>query len=72
MADNYSLYKYRAKKDFVLFDSIISEGEVLRIQSYDSVSGRSQKVFNSDKTLMGTITSSVFWDLKKEFIEESK
>lgn len=57
--------KYKLLRDVTVLNTLFLTGDIIYIQDYDMVGGRSQNVFNEKKKLLGKISSSFFWDLMK-------
>ena len=49
-----------------MLDRLFLKGDELFIQAYDPVNGRPQKVFLTDRTLIGSISSDFYWDVEKK------
>ena len=65
--------RYKVNTSIVLGDLLFLEGDVIYIQENDAVNGRPQQVFLADRTHIGSISSSTYWDLKKQkHIQEVK
>lgn len=62
----FSVEKYMAKENIVLLSKLFLCGDIVYIQSYDPVNGRSQKVFSESKELLGEISSKLYWELEKK------
>ena len=58
--------KYTINENLVILDRLFLKGDEIFIQSYDPVNGRSQNVFLTDRTLIGTISSDLYWKLEKK------
>lgn len=58
--------KYTINENLVILDKLFLKGDEIFIQSYDSVKGRPQKVFLTDRTLIGSISSDFYWKLEKK------
>ena len=58
--------KYTIKENLIMLDRLFLKGDEVFIQSYDPVSGRPQKVFLPDRTLIGLISSDFYWDVEKK------
>lgn len=52
-----------------MLDRLFLKGDEIYIQSYDPVSGRPQKVFLTDRTLIGSISSDFYWNLEKKLLK---
>jgi len=57
--------KYTITKNLVILDRLFLKGDEIYIQSYDPMNGRLQKVFLTDRTLIGSISSDFYWKLEK-------
>ena len=68
MADSNYASKYKTLVDLIILDELFIKGDELYIQDYDPVSGRPQKVFMPDRTLIGTISSDKYWEIEKMMI----
>lgn len=58
--------KYTIKENLIMLDRLFLKGDEVFIQSYDPVNGRPQKVFLTDRTLIGSISSDFYWEVEKK------
>jgi hypothetical protein len=58
--------KYTINENLVVLDRLFFKGDEIFIQNYDPVNGRPQKVFLTDRTLIGSISSDLYWRLEKK------
>ena len=58
--------KYTINKNLLILDRLFLKGDEIFIQSYDPVNGRPQKVFLTDRTFIGSISSDFYWELEKK------
>ena len=58
--------KYTINENLLILDRLFLKGDEIFIQSYDPVNGRPQKVFLTDRTLIGSISSDFYWKLEKK------
>lgn len=63
------VYEYRLKRPITILNELFLEGDTIYIQSYDPVSGREQKVFNSKKEYLGWISSDRYWEIN-DYLEK--
>jgi hypothetical protein len=61
--------KYILNKNLVILDRLFLKGDGIFIQSYDPVNGRPHKVFLTDRTLIGSISSDFYWELEKNLLK---
>lgn len=57
---------YLVKENLIILDRLFLKGDKVFIQSYDPVTGKAQKVFLPDRTLIGSIGSNFYWKLEKK------
>lgn len=61
-----NISEYIVNEHLVIFDKLFLKGDRIYIESYDPVNGGSQRVFLTDRTFIGSISSDFFWKLEKK------
>ena len=58
--------KYIITEHLTILDRLFLKNDEIFIQCYDPVSGRPQRVFLPDRTMIGSIGSACYWELVKK------
>jgi hypothetical protein len=58
--------EYTVTNPVIILDTLFLPYDLIYIESYDPVNGKPQRVFAANRKLLGTISSSFYWAIKKE------